>query len=387
MRLFCGQYDTPIGRLCIYASDDCLYAVSFAGEHDVKTRVYLARNLGSIDIAPANVVTEKTAAQIGEYLNGIRSNFDLKYKLFLSDFAAKVADCILSIPYGESLTYLDIARKIGSPAASRAVGNALNHNPIPIIIPCHRVNARDGMLSGYAGGTKIKRRLLELEQRVTLVNKSDIVSTDEIINPSLTAYVRSLRRNVFRQDILDFANKNNIPVSKPETLDFIAAMFTVRRPRTILEIGTAVGYGTLFMRSVSNAKIYTIEKDAEMFNKAREYFAGSDIQSFLADGVEYMRTQKDKFDFIYVDCAKSQYINLYENVKNALTENGCALFDNVLYKGISAGLGVVKHKNRTIAKNLISFNQNALCDSDVQASLLTVGDGLLLIAKKGESHE
>ena len=75
---------------------------------------------------------------------------------------------------------------------------------------------------------------------------------------------------------------------------------------------------------------------------------------------------------------------MYDSVKKLLTEGGVALYDNVLYKGISAGLGVVKHKNRTIANNLITFNEMAMNDDEMQASLITLGDGLLMTVKRSK---
>ena len=381
MRIFCGQYETAIGKLNIYADEDVLYAVSFEND-DGEKRKYLSRHIDEIKFDGPNVITERAAAQISEFLSGNRRSFDIEYKLFLSDFASKVTECVLDIPYGESVTYTDIVERMGATNAFRAVGNAINHNPLPIIIPCHRVNARGGMLSGYAGGTKAKRTILEIENRVKLISQSEIVSTDEIINPQLTAYVRGLAGEVFRQDILEYANKNNVPVSKHETLAFIGSLLAVKKPKNILEIGTAVGYGTLYMKSVCDANITTVEKDEAMYKTAMGFTEGSGIEHILADGVEFAKKCTRKYDFVYVDCAKGQYVNLYESVKKLLSNGGIALYDNVLYKGISAGLGVVKHKNRTIANNLMKFNEKAMSDEEMQASLITLGDGLLLTVKK-----
>ncbi len=383
MKISCGQYETPVGKLNIYADENVLYAISFEGDDDSK-RKYLSKYIADIEFCGPNRITERVFAQIAEFLSGNRRTFDVQYKLFLSDFAAKVTDCVLKIPYGETVTYTDIVDSMKATNAFRAVGNALNHNPLPIIIPCHRVNARGGMLSGYAGGTKAKRTILEIENRVKLISQSEIVSVDEIINPGLTAYVRSLQGETFRQDILEYANENNVPVSKPETLAFIGSLLSVKKPQTILEIGTAVGYGTLYMRSVCDAKITTVEKDADMYKTAVGFTEGSGIEHILADGVEFARECTQKYDFIYIDCAKGQYINLYDSVKKLLTDGGVALYDNVLYKGISAGLGVVKHKNRTIANNLIAFNEMAMNDDEMQASLITIGDGLLMTVKRSK---
>jgi len=104
--------------------------------------------------------------QIRAYLDGQRTDFDLPTDIsILTDFQQQVLEATQQIPRGRIATYMDIARKIGKPKAVRAVGQALGRNPIPIVIPCHRVIASDGSLGGYSGGggLKTKARLLQLE--------------------------------------------------------------------------------------------------------------------------------------------------------------------------------------------------------------------------------
>jgi len=108
---------------------------------------------------------KKTAAQLEEYFAGKRKAFDLPLNPQGTEFQKKVWKALQEIPYGKTVSYKDIAEKIGSPKASRAVGGANNKNPISIIIPCHRVIGANGALVGYAGGLDMKRELLELEVR------------------------------------------------------------------------------------------------------------------------------------------------------------------------------------------------------------------------------
>ena len=105
--------------------------------------------------------------QLDEYFGGRRTRFELPVDLSLvSDFDRRVLDVVREIPSGRVLTYADVARRIGSPSAARAVGNAVGRNPVPIVIPCHRVIRSDGTLGGYSGGgVGYKRRLLALEGR------------------------------------------------------------------------------------------------------------------------------------------------------------------------------------------------------------------------------
>jgi methylated-DNA-[protein]-cysteine S-methyltransferase len=112
-------------------------------------------------------VTHPTAAevieQLGQYFEGKRRSFDVELALNGSDFQRAVWQALLEIPYGETRSYGDVARAVGDPSASRAVGMANNANPIAIVVPCHRVIGADGRLVGYGGGLEKKRLLLQLE--------------------------------------------------------------------------------------------------------------------------------------------------------------------------------------------------------------------------------
>lgn len=106
----------------------------------------------------------ETARQLEEYFAGTRQVFDLPLRPEGTPFRQKVWQALLTIPYGQTRSYRDIAAQIGAPRAVRAVGGANHHNPISIIIPCHRVIGADGRLRGYGGGTDKKTTLLQLEQ-------------------------------------------------------------------------------------------------------------------------------------------------------------------------------------------------------------------------------
>ncbi len=109
-------------------------------------------------------LTEEVYRQLQEYWSGKRRAFDFPYELRGTEFQKKVWAALETIPYGQTCTYGDIARMVGSPKAVRAVGAANGKNPIWIAVPCHRVVGGNGTLTGYAGGIEMKRRLLELEQ-------------------------------------------------------------------------------------------------------------------------------------------------------------------------------------------------------------------------------
>jgi len=143
--------DTPLGGLRLHVHAGLLTAIDF-------------------DAAPQrervdNAVLDDAERQLTEYFAGERMAFDLPLASEGSEFQKKVWAELRRIPYGETATYGDIARRLGyEPVISRAVGVANASNPLPIVVPCHRVIGSDGKLTGYAGGIDRKRALLELEQ-------------------------------------------------------------------------------------------------------------------------------------------------------------------------------------------------------------------------------
>jgi methylated-DNA-[protein]-cysteine S-methyltransferase len=149
---FFETVDTPIGPLYIIFRVGVLIAVSFKDE---KPRGILSGK------SAASVLVKK---ELAEYFNGERIDFTCQ-TAFLegTEFERKVWNALRYVPYGETRTYKWLAEKIGRPQAFRSVGNALGKNPIPIIVPCHRIIESGGSLGGYTSGISIKRRLLEIE--------------------------------------------------------------------------------------------------------------------------------------------------------------------------------------------------------------------------------
>jgi len=148
-RMSALNVDSPIGTLGLCARDGFLVRIVFGGTEATEY----------ID----NVLTE-TAQQLNEYFRGERREFDVPIYMEGTEFQKKVWKTLTGIPYGCVDSYSGIAEKVGSPKAARAVGMANHVNPIPIIVPCHRVVGKNGKMVGYAGGLDIKTALLELEQ-------------------------------------------------------------------------------------------------------------------------------------------------------------------------------------------------------------------------------
>lgn len=133
---------------------------------DVKTQPFAAARLNADDATPPETpsILRRAAAQLAEYFAGTRTRFDLPLAPVGTEFQRRVWAATSAIKFGETATYGEIARKIGVPNAARAVGGALNRNPICIVVPCHRVVGSSGKLTGYDGGVDRKAFLLNLER-------------------------------------------------------------------------------------------------------------------------------------------------------------------------------------------------------------------------------
>jgi methylated-DNA-[protein]-cysteine S-methyltransferase len=154
--------ESPLGDLFVGVSDRGLCVISYEADPDVKVE-RLARGFGSRVLRSARPV-DPTRRQLDEYFAGKRTRFDLDVDLRLArDFGRTVLEELGRVPFGEVTTYGALAAKAGKPRAARAVGTIMNRNPVPIVLPCHRVVGANGSLVGYAGGLERKQTLLRLE--------------------------------------------------------------------------------------------------------------------------------------------------------------------------------------------------------------------------------
>ena len=153
--------ETPLGPISFYAGDRGLQRLSFSSLKVLKQNENLSSEHPSFfGLQTIGILL----TELNEYLHGIRKKFSMKIDWeVLSGFQQEVLAYTSDIPYGQIHTYGEIAAALGKPGGARAVGKALGENPIPIVIPCHRVIGADGVLRGYQGGIKAKAFLLNLE--------------------------------------------------------------------------------------------------------------------------------------------------------------------------------------------------------------------------------
>ena len=146
-------YDTEVGKIKIEENGVAITKIEFMGQD-------IQEELGN-----ETELLKETITQLEEYFRGVRNDFDLPLEPNGTEFQRRVWKSLIEIPYGETRSYSEIAKAIGNEKACRAVGMANNKNPIPIIIPCHRVIGVNGKLVGYAGGLDVKEKLLKLEKK------------------------------------------------------------------------------------------------------------------------------------------------------------------------------------------------------------------------------
>ncbi|UIJ44400.1 methylated-DNA--[protein]-cysteine S-methyltransferase [Sphingomonas cannabina] len=149
--------DSPVGELTLVASDKGLAAILWEGDDPARVP------LGTMVEAADDPLLCEAARQIDRYFAGELRAFDLPLDFRGTDFQKSVWAALLTIPFGETRSYGEIARQLGRPSASRAVGAANGRNPISIVAPCHRVIGSNGALTGFAGGLEAKAMLLRLE--------------------------------------------------------------------------------------------------------------------------------------------------------------------------------------------------------------------------------
>ncbi|HLG19093.1 MAG TPA: methylated-DNA--[protein]-cysteine S-methyltransferase [Bdellovibrionota bacterium] len=158
---------TPWGKSFVAATDKAIVRLTLPGKSERKEFGPLKKDRSVELVRKQTPLIEQAGRQIIEYFTGKRQAFDLPLDLRGTDFQKKVWRTLLRIPYGKQWSYHDVAKAIGKPKATRAVGLANNANPIPIVVPCHRVIGKDGSLVGYGGGLPLKTRLLALESGST----------------------------------------------------------------------------------------------------------------------------------------------------------------------------------------------------------------------------
>lgn len=200
----------------------------------------------------------------------------------------------------------------------------------------------------------------------------------------------STENNEEIENIRKFALENEVPIIKRSTESLIKFLLSIKKPKNILEVGTAVAYSSLVMASVCDANIISIENNEKRFEEAKKNVRKSEfsdrIELLLEDASESLKnlvTEKKKFDFIFMDAAKAQYIKWLPDIKNLLSEEGILFSDNILQEtSLLSSKFLLERRIRTIHKRLKEYIHKLRKDEDFINTLLNVGDGVLISLKK-----
>ncbi|HKK19828.1 MAG TPA: methylated-DNA--[protein]-cysteine S-methyltransferase [candidate division Zixibacteria bacterium] len=161
-KLFVHSFKTKLGLIRLASTEKGLAVISLPDSSERYFERSIERHFSDHEIHQGGEYNKIARKQLSEYIAGKRRAFDLKLDIQGTEFHQKVLRRVAAIPYGETMTYGDVALAVGHPRASRAVGTANARNLLPFVIPCHRVVASNG-IGGYGGGEHLKKRLLELE--------------------------------------------------------------------------------------------------------------------------------------------------------------------------------------------------------------------------------
>ena len=214
---------------------------------------------------------------------------------------------------------------------------------------------------------------------------------NEHINFSfITRYIRGLVKDDIKE-LYNFAHNKEIPVAKPETSKLLHILSLIKKPKKILELGTGIGCSAIILSKASeDSSILTVEKNPDNYNEALSLIELNKLSDRIKvindDGINVLKDLKDKnekFDFIFLDSAKAQYIDYYPYLTDMLNEGGLLVTDNVLYGGMVATDELLEHRKKTIVKRLRMYIDALNNDKTLQTVVVPIGDGVAISIKKG----
>ena len=168
-RFILSHVDSPVGRLDIVTTKGAVCLIAFAPvEGEDYPQRWIARHFPDFELVRDQKGNDSVHRELNEYFLRKRKRFLSKIRLEGTDFQLQVWTALRSIPYGETTSYKAVAMTVGNPNATRAVGSAIGKNPVPIIVPCHRVIGETGHLVGFGGGIERKKKLLQLEGAIMM---------------------------------------------------------------------------------------------------------------------------------------------------------------------------------------------------------------------------
>lgn len=205
-----------------------------------------------------------------------------------------------------------------------------------------------------------------------------------------TVLTNNLNFSDFENQMREYARQNNVPIITDTGLAFLEMIIGLKKPQKILEIGTAIGYSAIRMNKVCNSEIYTIERNAEMFNQAKENVKALNLENrihlIFKDALEaFDYVKNNSFDLIFIDAAKAQYMKFFELYTPLLNDNGVVVCDNMFFHGL---VGDKEHYNqqsrsvRGLIRKLSNFHDALITNNDFSTSIYSIGDGIAVSIKR-----
>lgn len=216
------------------------------------------------------------------------------------------------------------------------------------------------------------------------------IEDDNINYEYIIRYLRDTipERTGYIKEMEQFAKENEVPISQPESIRFIEVLLKMIRAKSVLEVGSAIGYSAIRMCEASGAEILTIELSEEMADRAEENFKRMGLEEKIrlirGDGVKVLKDMpgEECFDAIFVDAAKGQYMEFFPSCMRLLKKGGVLISDNVLYKGMTATDELVVRRKITIVRRLRAYLDMLNSVKGLSTAIIPIGDGVALSFKE-----
>jgi predicted O-methyltransferase YrrM len=213
-----------------------------------------------------------------------------------------------------------------------------------------------------------------------------MILLNQIIEEYIEDYIRSLLppNNEKLRTMEKYADENHVPIVQPEVAQLLRVLLKLKNPKNILEIGTAIGYSALVMaeNTSTECKITTIERRKDMIELAMDNISKTEYENKInileGEAEDILSTLEEKYDFIFLDAAKGQYMDFFNKCSWFLQPGGIIISDNVLYKGMVATDKLVIRRKKTIVKRLRQFLQYINHIEGYTSSVIPIGDGVAI---------
>lgn len=215
------------------------------------------------------------------------------------------------------------------------------------------------------------------------------IEDDNICYEYIIRYLRDIipQREGLICEMEEFAKKNSVPISQPESIRLTETLLKIKNPAQILEVGTAIGYSAIRMAQASEAKITTVELSKEMADLADTNIKKAGLEERITvvrgDAAKVLKDINGEFDVIFIDAAKGHYMDFFVECDRLLKKGGLLISDNVLYKGMTATDDLVVHRKITIVRRLRKYLEMLKENKNYTTSVVPIGDGVALSVKGG----